>query len=57
MMTLQQIRKVSLENSKLNKLSNVYYKRNKINIGRSAIRKQISSRHQNINGCYLLMLM
>lgn len=36
-------RKVSLENSKLNKLSNVYYKRNKINIGRSAIRNKLAA--------------
>ena len=36
-------RKVLLENSKLNKLSNVYYKRNKINIGRSAIRNKLAA--------------
>lgn len=36
-------RKVSLENSKLNKLPNVYYKRNKINIGRSAIRNKLAA--------------
>jgi len=36
-------RKVSLENSKLNKLSNVYYKRNKINIGRSATRNKLAA--------------
>jgi len=36
-------RKVSLENSKLDKLSNVFYKRNKINIGRSAIRNKLAA--------------